>query len=171
MSRTPVMPYATSRGRTFVPSSYPPMWTCISHMPGIRYLPRPSTIVAPVGIRSRPLRAIAAIRSPSTMTVTSRGLAPVPSMSVTFVTAIAFDWAATKMAHAIARDTTIRSRATRGAIPTRTLLVRFTVQLTISTGRTFLRIQCVGLELSRDRTADASTLTARDLRVRFWSER
>ncbi len=137
ISRRPVMPYATSRGKTFVPSSYPPMWTCISHKPGIRYLPRPSTIIAPVGIRSRPLRPIAAIRSPSTMTVTTRGRAPVPSMRVTFVTAIAVDWAATTVAHAIVRDTTISSRVNRGAIPTRTVVVRFTVLLTISTERTF----------------------------------
>ena len=107
-------------------------------MPGIRYLSRPSTIVAPVGIRSRPLRAIAVIRSPSTMTVTTRGRAPVPSMSVTFVTAIAFDWAVeTIVAQAVARDTTISSRANPGAIRMRTAGVRFTTLLTVSIGRTF----------------------------------
>lgn len=81
--------------------------------------------------RRSPFRAMAVIRSPSTMTVTTRGRAPVPSMRVTSVTAIAFDWTATTVAHAVMRDTTIRSRDNRRAIPTRATGVRFIVRLTM----------------------------------------
>jgi hypothetical protein len=76
---------------------------------------------------------MAVMRSPSTMTVTTRGLAPVPSMRVTSVTAIAFDWAAAIAAHAIVRDTTISGRANRGTVTMRTAVVGFTVLLTKST--------------------------------------
>jgi hypothetical protein len=86
------------------------------------------------------------MRSPSTMTVTTRGLAPVPSIRVTFVTAIAFDWPATMVTHAIARDATITSRTNRDATAMRTAAVGFTVLLTRSTERTFsVGIACVGL--------------------------
>lgn len=42
------------------------------------------------------------------------------------MTAIAFDWAATMVAHATVRETTISSRANQGTISTRTAVVIFT---------------------------------------------
>ena len=81
ISLTPVMPFETSNGKKI---SGGPRWTCMSHRPGIRNLPVPSTISAPFGARMDFL--IRTICPWSTSTdIPGRAGAPVASMTVTFL--------------------------------------------------------------------------------------
>src|SRR5262252_2278396 len=69
----------------------PAVWTCMSHRPGMRYFPLPSTTRAPSGTLTSPDLPTAVIRSPVTTTVMSgRAGAPVESMTVTPVMASDF---------------------------------------------------------------------------------
>ena len=90
-------------------------------------------------------------------------------MRVTFVTAIAVDWAAIMVAHAVVRNTAISNRACGGAIPSRTAAMGFTALLTTSSERTFLSIaiNVRGTRLGRDRAADANTLTRTTCQLNF----
>ena len=92
ISRTPVTPFATNNTGVIFSSAgiHAPniSCTCISHSPGIRYLPRPSTILAVFGTDVAPLLPTCDIRLPSTITVTSaRTGDPVASIRLTCVIA------------------------------------------------------------------------------------
>ncbi len=92
MSRTPVTPLATNKGKL---TSRPPgihspkiVWTCISHRPGIRNLPLASTIFASLGSLDLPVFSILMMRSPRSVTVMSGWTGdPVASMTLTCVMA------------------------------------------------------------------------------------
>src|SRR4029077_5374464 len=86
----------------------------MSHRPGMRYFPLPSTTRAPSGTRTSPDLPTAVIRSPVTTTVMSgRAGAPVASMTVTPVMASDFAGASSARAgSAPARATTVRQAVT-----------------------------------------------------------
>src|SRR5262245_50400656 len=80
MWRTPVTPWA----RYIRPNELSVRWACMSHSPGIRYLPLPSTTCAPAGMASTPVGPRALIRAPQMRTVVSGwGGLPVASITVT----------------------------------------------------------------------------------------
>src|SRR3984957_7192159 len=93
MSRTPVIPLATNSGRvTSRPAgacSPKKVWTCMSHRPGIRNFPAPSTTCAPGGIFTWLPGPTFAMRSPSTTTFMSGSAWP-------FTTSITVTCAMTK---------------------------------------------------------------------------
>src|SRR5262249_40794623 len=86
----------------------------MSHRPGMRYFPLPSTTRAPSGTPTSPNLPTTVIRSPVTTTVMSgRAGAPVASMTVTPVMASDFAGASSARAgSAPARATTVRQAVT-----------------------------------------------------------
>src|ERR1700722_10404527 len=93
ISRTPVIPLATNSGRvTSRPAgacSPKKVCTCMSHRPGIRNFPAPSTTCAPSGIFTWRAGPTCAMRSPSTTTFMSGSAWP-------FTTSITVTCAMTK---------------------------------------------------------------------------
>src|SRR5262249_21094066 len=82
--RTPVTPYRVNSGSMAGSTT----WACMSHSPGIRYLPRPSITAAPAGTGVVVAGPTAAIRSPRTPAVElGRAVPAATSMTVTGVIA------------------------------------------------------------------------------------
>src|SRR5687767_8859324 len=84
-SRTPVTPLATRTGSALAVVQL--RWTCMSHRPGMRNWPRPSTTFAPFGA-APPCSTVAMRPSRTTTVMSARGGPPAVSMTVTWVKAM-----------------------------------------------------------------------------------
>ncbi|PYP40017.1 MAG: hypothetical protein DMD43_09470 [Gemmatimonadetes bacterium] len=82
ISRTPVIPLATSSGRKCASSPGIAAWTCMSQRPGLRYLPEASITRAPRGAVT-PASAPSAVMRPFSTTTVMPGTARPCSTSMT----------------------------------------------------------------------------------------
>src|ERR1044071_1045935 len=85
ISRTPVTPLATSRGRKIASAPGQAAWTCMSQSPGTRNFPVASTIRALAGAATSPSGPTPVIRPPATTTV-------IPGNEVPLSTSITVAW-------------------------------------------------------------------------------